>query len=91
MPVYLLTYDLVTKSGEKRDYQPLYDAINEFENHQALYSVFLVSADSASAIEKAISPTLRKSDRYFITRLYPNTHRYRVMPGTNQWLADHPL
>jgi hypothetical protein len=91
MPVYLLTYDLIAKDGEQRDYGPLYKAIDQFPNHQVLYSVFGMDAPSAAAIEIAIVPALRKNDRYFITRLRANQHRYRVIPGFNQWLLAHPL
>ena len=91
MPVYLLTYDLIAKDGEQRDYGPLYKAIDQFSNHQVLYSVFAMEATSAAAIETEITPTLRKNDRYFITRLRADQHRYRVIPGFNQWLAAHPL
>jgi hypothetical protein len=90
LPVYVVTYDLIAKAGEKRDYQPIWDAIGQFPNHEVLYSVFLVEAPSAVNVEETIKPALRKDDRYFVTRLRKNEHRYRAMPGTNQWLADHP-
>ena len=90
MPVYLVTYDLIAKDGEVRDYQPIYDALDKFENRQVLYSVFLVEASAAVAIEAVLEPVLRKKDRYFISRVRPNEHRYRAMAGINQWLADHP-
>lgn len=91
MPVYLVTYDLVEAySGEKRNYQPIWDALDTFDNHEVLYSVYLVEAESAVAVEQVIKPALRKGDRHFITRLRPNEHRYAAMQGTNQWLADHP-
>lgn len=90
MPIYVVTYDLIAKDGEKRDYQPIWDAIDTFPNHEVLLSVFLVQADSATEVETAITPALRKTDRYLVSRLRPNEYKYRAMPGTNQWLADHP-
>lgn len=90
MPVYTLTYDLICKDGETRDYQPIWDAIDGFPNFQVLYSVFLVEAASAVTVENAIKPTLRKNDRYFIDRLRPSEYRYSAMKGVNQWLAAHP-
>ena len=90
MPVYLVTYDLIAKANEARDYDPIYEALDKFPNRQVLYSVFLVEADAVLTIEAALQPSLRKGDRYFITRLRSNGFRYRAMPGVNQWLLDHP-
>lgn len=90
MPIYLVTYDLIAKGGEKRDYQPIWDAIDTFPNHEVLYSVSLVEAASATAIKDAISPALRKNDRFFVTRVRNGEHTYRAMKGTNAWLEAHP-
>jgi hypothetical protein len=90
MPVYLVTYDLIAKKGEVRDYQPLYEVLENFPNFEALYSVYLVEANSGADIESVISPVLRDSDRYFITRLRKSEYRSRAAKGINAWLAAHP-
>jgi len=91
MPVYFVSYDLIEAfSGEKRDYQAVYAQISEFEHFEVLYSEFLVEADSASSVEETLTQALRKTDRYFITRLHSNWYKYRAMKGVNQWLEDHP-
>lgn len=89
MPIYTVTYDLIAKKGETRDYQPVYDALDKFPNFQALYSVFLVEASSAATIETALTSVLRKTDRYLIDRLRPNEYKYRAIAGINDWLAAH--
>ena len=92
MPVYFVTYDLIAKKGETRDYKPIWDAIDTFPNFQALYSVFLVQAANTRAVEITITPSLRKTDRYFIDRVRAgDEHKYRAIKGINQWLKDHPL
>lgn len=90
MPIYTVTYDLIAKDGNQRDYQPVWDAIDKFPNFQALYSVFLVEASSAASIKAELEAVLKKGDRYLIDRLRPNEHTFRAMPGINDWLEAHP-
>lgn len=90
MPIYTVTYDLIAKKGETRDYQPVWDAIDSYPNFQALYSVFLIEASSAADIKATLGAVLRKTDRFLIDRLRPNEYRYRAIEGINDWLAAHP-
>lgn len=90
MPIYVVTYDLIAKKGEVRDYQPVWDALDNYPNFQVLYSVFLVDAPSDAHVEAALEPSLRKTDRYLIDRFRKGERRYRAMKGINDWLAAHP-
>ena len=90
MPIYVVTYDLIAKKNETRDYQPIWDAIDTFPNFQALYSVFLVDAPTKTAVRTALLSALRKNDRYLITRMRPNDFHYRAIDGINEWLEAHP-
>ncbi len=90
MAVYLVTYDLKLGSGT-HSYQDLYDAIDAYPNHKVLYSVHLISTSlSYQALHDDLLQHMDPKDRLWVTELRKDQFTYRSMPGTNNWLKQHP-
>ncbi len=85
MSVYVVDYDL---RNPDHDYQPLYDALNQYECCHALESSWFIDSDlSASAIRDDLCQHVHQQDQIYVMRLRPSWSSCRT-ESCSRWLHD---
>lgn len=87
MALFLISYDL----HNRRNYQPLWDALKGVGAHKALESLWLVNLNNtAQQVLDWISEFGDSDDSFFVTIVSKNTTaRLRNNAGTTEWLNSN--
>ena len=89
MPFFLVGYDLKTNQGEKRDYNPIEEALEDLDSCHTQDSVWYVEhTGTARQLYDLLKTKVEDRDRLMVVEFSKKPSWQKALPGTNAWLDN---
>lgn len=86
MATFAVSYDL----NNRKDYQSLWDALDELDSVKALRSFYLVAYEGASTgLKNHLAQFIDEDDYLMVVRFNSRPAFTTALAGTNAWIKRH--